>query len=77
VADWLAVPSEASRVGLKLLLFDPNHFSLFQKHAFVFKMWFFSEMRFHFQSVKIFENVKGFVIVFFVFSKNTIVNKHL
>ena len=30
---------------------------LFQKHAFIFKTWFFLEMFFHFQ------NVKGFVIV--------------
>ena len=32
-------------------------FSLFQKYVFIFKMWFFFEMCFHFQ------NVKGFVSV--------------
>ena len=41
------------------------------KWAFVSKMWFFFEMCFHFQ------NVKGFVSGFFLFPKNTIVNKNL
>ena len=37
------------------------YFSLFQKHAFISKMWFFFEMCFHFQ------NMKGFVSVVFPF----------
>jgi hypothetical protein len=39
--------------------------------AFVSKMWFFFEMCFYFR------NEKGFVSVFFLFPKNTIVNKNL
>ena len=40
-----------------------NFFLLFQKHAFIFKMWFFFKMSFHFQ------NVKGFVSVVFPFTE--------
>ena len=36
-----------------------NYFSLLQKHVFIFKMWFFLETCFHFQ------NVKGFMSIFF------------
>ena len=40
-----------------------NYFSLFKKHVFIFKMWFFFK--------------RCFVSVFFLFPKNTIVNKNL
>ena len=52
----------AGYVNVDVLLF---------KWASIFKMWFFFKMCFHFQ------NVKGFVSVFFLFRKNTIVNKNL